>query len=174
MATIPKEAEAASTQWDIVPISSKEDPARSRKRTKTERRTGQTRNSYNPYTISYKLNPITVVNHLTGLGIKEIAPEVLKLQTPFAGRTKHFVDNWVNLTQDQWVLESIQGVRIEFQHSPRQDFPPPEFHLNEQDRALIHTELQSMQKKGAIRELPHWEAQGGFSNIFVVPKRMEK
>ena len=101
------------------------------------------------------LKYISVVDHLAGLGLKEMAPEVLKWQTPFAGRTKHFKDNWARITQDQWVLESIQGTRIEFQNVPQQRSPPAQFHPNEQDKILIREELQSMQEKGAIVELPH-------------------
>jgi hypothetical protein len=37
-----------------------------------------------------------------------------------AGRLRFFQKAWLNITSDQWILESIQGVKIEFVTKPVQ------------------------------------------------------
>ena len=53
-----------------------------------------------------------------GMGIDPIATELAKQSLPLAGRLSYFKDNWVKLTQDQWVLEAVQGYRVPFTHQP--------------------------------------------------------
>jgi hypothetical protein len=37
---------------------------------------------------------------------------------PLAGHIKHFLSNWQKIIQDEWVLNTISGYRIEFLRKP--------------------------------------------------------
>ena len=89
-----------------------------------------------------------------------------------AGRVKLFTHNWEKITQDQWVLQSIQGVMIEFTTTPYQVIAPPKPVWTEEEWELLAKEVDSLLEKGAITELPMKEARSGFySNMFLVPKK---
>ena len=91
---------------------------------------------------------------------------------PLAGRLKHFLHNWEKLTQDQWILQTVKGVQIEFMNTPHQAFTPFQPKMPECDRVLLQEEITSMLVKGAIVELPEEETQRGFySTMFLVPKK---
>ena len=51
--------------------------------------------------------PSTIVNELKCMGIEPIATELARENLPLAGRIRHFLPNWVKLTQDPWVLEAV-------------------------------------------------------------------
>ena len=93
------------------------------------------------------------------MGIKEL-PELQNLAV--AGRIAHFQCNWRVLTKDQWVLEAIQGVQIEFLQPPQQMRKPHTPHHSQEDRALVKEEVGQLLAKGAIKELLPQEAQKGF------------
>jgi mRNA-degrading endonuclease HigB of HigAB toxin-antitoxin module len=120
-----------------------------------------------PEVISY---PHTLVKQLEDLGISQsIAIEVVREKRPLAGRLKYFLPNWEKLTQDQWVLECVQGYTIPFLHTPVQTRQPNHFFHKREDLDLIGEEVQNMLEKEAIEIT---KPQGGFlSNIFLVQKK---
>ena len=72
-----------------------------------------------------------------------VAPEIL------AGRTQLHLGNWRKIASDQWVLEVIQGYKLELTSLPEQLRIPS----SETDRisaGLISEEVQAMLDKGAI------------------------
>ena len=91
---------------------------------------------------------------------------------PVAGRLKHFLKKWAWVTLDQWILDTVQGYKLESTENPIEAF-----HLRvgvafTHEQSLIQEEIQSMLQKGAITELPHAEAMKGFfSKLFLVPKK---
>ena len=108
---------------------------------------------------------------MSNLGFRERVPEVCR-KLPVAGRLKHFLHNWEKLTQDQWVLQAVQGVQIELLGTPQQFKPPTQQVWAEPDQTLFLVEIKTMIEKGAIRELSRAETQNGFySNMFLVPKK---
>ena len=136
-------------------------PERSRKR-----RTEQNRGSEWP-TVSNKCFKFYKVK----MGFKGATSEVCQ-NYPLAGRLKHFLHNWEKLTQDQWILQTVKGVQIEFMNTPHQAFTPFQPKTPERDRVLLQEEITSMLGKGAIVELPEEETQKGFySTMFLVPKK---
>ena len=68
--------------------------------------------------------PSTIANQLKCMGIEPIATELARKNLPLAGRIRHFLPNWVKLTQDPWVLEAVQGFRVPFTQQPFQKQPP--------------------------------------------------
>ena len=90
--------------------------------------------------------------------------------TVHAGRIRWFIHNWRLITQDQWVLEMVQGFRLPLLQTPVQSKPLPEIHLAADQTALIMTEVEELIRKGAIS--PALQAPGGFvSELFLVPKK---
>ncbi len=88
---------------------------------------------------------------------------------PTAGRTRMCSHNWEQVTADSWVLDTVQGYRLEMESTPFQRFPPPMLNLSSQDRGLIQ-EIEKLVRKGAV--VPVKPRQKQFlSQIFVVPKK---
>uniref|UniRef100_A0A7M5V2U2 Reverse transcriptase domain-containing protein n=1 Tax=Clytia hemisphaerica TaxID=252671 RepID=A0A7M5V2U2_9CNID len=103
--------------------------------------------------------------------IKGLFPKEIP-QTPLAGRTKFFLENWKKLTNDQILLEMVSGYRIPFLENP-----PPVLSQNpyvsqvSQDmRELIQEEVKSMLLKGAIVTVTPSPEQF-VSPLFLVPKK---
>ncbi len=92
--------------------------------------------------------------------------------TQVAGRLTLFRDNWEKVTQDQWVLDTVTGYRIEFLSPPTQLSCPRVGVCSSEEQCLINEEISKMLSKGAITELPPEEAHHGFySSLFLVPKK---
>ena len=85
-----------------------------------------------------------MVNHLTVMGIVAIASDVVKHGIPLAGRLRYFLQNWRIITQDQWVLEAVQGYRIPFTREPQQPVPPRQIVLSQEGASLIAEEVREM------------------------------
>ena len=80
------------------------------------------------------------------------------------------VDHWSKITTDPWILESIQGYRLEFKTKPIQIYPPIQHSRAKGESTLIRREVDSLLSKGAITVTQH--SAGEFlSNIFLVPKK---
>jgi len=74
------------------------------------------------------------------------------------------------LTQDPWVLQTVQGFQIPLVLIPVQVSPPPQIHLSVEQQDVVSTKVQPMVQKEAVSViLPH---EGEFvSQIFLVPKK---
>ena len=100
--------------------------------------------------------------------------EVVDTQSPtVTGRLALFLANWQRVTQDCWVLNTIQGYKIEFLSEPI-GRPPPQrgAALTSSEQSLLQEEVQKLQSKGAIVELAPRETDRGFySSLFLVPKK---
>uniref|UniRef100_A0A1X7U2J3 Uncharacterized protein n=1 Tax=Amphimedon queenslandica TaxID=400682 RepID=A0A1X7U2J3_AMPQE len=51
-----------------------------------------------------------------------------------AGRLTLFKDNWSKISQDQWMLDTIKGYKIEFLSSPSQAIQPTGAILSDSQR----------------------------------------
>ena len=81
----------------------------------------------------------------SGMPVKlSVIPSVSKL--PLGGRIVHFYQNWQNITNDPWVLETVVGYKIEFLESPHQTYIPS-MHASEEERDLIDQEVLSLHQK---------------------------
>lgn len=86
------------------------------------------------------------------------------------GRLKHFVHEWKKITNDQWVLKTIQGYEISFNELPYQKNRPSQIAFDTYETSLVDEEVTELWKKGAIREIDLCNSHF-LSNIFVVPKK---
>ena len=87
-----------------------------------------------------------------------------------AGRIKEFKENWVLLTQDPWVLQTVQGFQLPLASQPVQTSVPPQLQLSLVQQELVSIEIQAMLGKQAIRVVQP-DQRGFVSQILLVPKK---
>jgi hypothetical protein len=86
------------------------------------------------------------------------------------GRIKHFVDNWQDLTSDEEILNTIQGLKLEFMKNPCQTQCPHQRQFNQAESAAIEKEVQNLLEKQVIA--PSSDEDDQFlSPIFVREKK---
>ena len=104
---------------------------------------------------------------LQSKGVKNMVTEIALRNVPLAGRVQHFLSNWQAITQDEWVLQTIQGYRIEFLQRPNQRGRPPQLTFTEREEECMQTEVLNMLEKQAIPQNP----EGFYSQMFLVQKK---
>ena len=87
------------------------------------------------------------------------------------GRLCMALTNWKQITSDPWVLEAIQGYKIDFWKQPSQACPPAPLHLSQKDAQLMNTEVLKLLEKRAIVVVDPPHTQGFLSRVFLVPKK---
>ena len=88
-----------------------------------------------------------------------------------AGRLVHFQSNWLKITQDRWVLNTIQGYMIDFVSQPHQPSAPQPPQFSAEQTQLISMEITELLQKNAIEEVTPLLQPGFYSNLFLVPKK---
>lgn len=68
----------------------------------------------------------------------------------FAGRLKIFVEQWKNITSDQYILSIVEGYKLPFDEIPIQKKEPPEPVLSREDILALPELLDELMVKGAI------------------------
>lgn len=61
-----------------------------------------------------------------------------------------FTDNWKRISMDPWVLETIQGFKLELYESPIQSGPPRQMYFYQTEQSFMDSEIQTLLDKGAI------------------------
>jgi len=88
-----------------------------------------------------------------------------------AGRMQFFSQNWQHITQDPWVLQTIQGYEIELLDLPWQSIIPSPPVLSPTQTYLVVEEIRNLLQKGAILEVPFNSNVGFYSNLILVEKK---
>ncbi|VDI08037.1 Hypothetical predicted protein [Mytilus galloprovincialis] len=85
-----------------------------------------------------------------------------KIHIPVGGRLTHFLQEWEQITQDQWVLSIIKdGYKLEFlQKPPFQGIKKTVVSTKNLD--ILNLEINSLLEKGAIEKVPVKERMTGF------------
>ena len=91
------------------------------------------------------------------------------LQCFKAGQIKYFKNAWEKLTSDPWIIDTIQGVKIEFTKLPYQSYSPREPVLGEKEANAVDQEIAKLLLKEVIVD-SHPEEGQFVSNIFLRPK----
>ena len=86
---------------------------------------------------------------------------------PVGGRLSHYYRNWCQVSKDPWVLETVQGYRLELQSQPQQRTHPI-FHLDSSRAEALTRAVRELMDKRAIQ--PVLNQRGFFSPMFLVPK----
>ena len=66
---------------------------------------------------------------------------------PVGGSTSQFIPNWHKLTQDQWVLDTVQGYHLSLSQWPDQQLYTKKAGDNQQ--LVLEVEVQKLVEKGA-------------------------
>ena len=111
-------------------------------------------------------------NLLKGMFLEILQPNLIQ-KAPQTGRLNHFIPQWMMLTQDPWVLQTIQGHHIEFMSPPVQHSWPGMPSLPPPQEKVLDQEMKELLAKKAIHQvLTHTPSNRGFiSSIFIVPKK---
>ena len=88
-----------------------------------------------------------------------------------AGRLQYFLNNWEQITQDPWVLNTVKGYKIELLDSPFQPRIPQPSSLSQEQTSLVTKEISNMLDKGAIVEVTFNPRVGFYSTLFLVEKK---
>ena len=107
---------------------------------------------------STNLHPANSSNPMSKLSSVPGVPLNLCLLSPVpkqyvGGRIAHFYQNWLNITSDPWVLETVLGHSIEFLESPYQSYLPT-INVTTEEKELIDQEVLALQQKHAIHRVP--------------------
>ena len=93
----------------------------------------------------------------------------IQVEFCFAGRIKHFLNNWEILTNDKNILQIVNGWEIPLLSKTHQNEKPKQIKTNAQTSCIIQQEVSSMLEQGAIRtSIPKTDQV--LSNIFLRPK----
>ena len=85
------------------------------------------------------------------------------------GKVSQKLHNWVKITQDPWVLQTVSGYKIHFDEQPYQHQIPREIPFSPSEWLIVDNEVQKLISKGAI--VPSVSEPGEFiSTLFIVPK----
>ena len=91
---------------------------------------------------------------------------------PETGRLKYFIPAWELITQDPWVLQVVQGYKIELVTVPVQQFQPHQPCLSSMQETVLNQEVEDLLEKQAVHPVPiPLQEQGFISSMFVVPKK---
>ena len=97
-------------------------------------------------------------------------PSTPDLNLPFAGRIKFFVKEWQKITNDPWILQTVEGYKLELFQEPVQISVPNPIAFSDSEKELIQDEINQMLEKGAICEV-HQSQCRFLSNLFLVAKK---
>lgn len=99
-------------------------------------------------------------------------PQVGEHSTPYfiAGNIANHLQKWQTLTSDQYILQTVSGLEIEFHDIPRQSFPRQEYKLKPDIKNKLAIEIRTMLRKGII-EVAEDNNCGYVSAVFARPKR---
>ena len=117
-----------------------------------------------------KFLPSTLVQYLQGMGIAPLAKSLAERKVPLAGRIQHCLTNWECITQNQWILDAVQGFKIPFTSTLRQASPPRGKPFSPEEEALLNEEILTMLHKQAIEECSS-QGRGFLSSVFLIPKK---
>ena len=84
------------------------------------------------------------------------------------GRLRHFTTQWLQITQNPWVLRTVRGHRLEFSTTPLDRPPAHTRPLPVDQEEALDREIEELLRKKAVEPVT---SQGGFySPMFAVPK----
>ena len=117
--------------------------------------------------VSTFINPVTSERKSSNNVVKD---KLNNCQTFVAGNIKNCVNEWVKLTNDTHVLETVKGCRIDLVQTPYQSLLPKPLSVSDQEAKIIDSEIETMIQKQVI--VPSEHEEGEFvSGIFLRPKK---
>ena len=88
----------------------------------------------------------------------------------YAGKVKCYIQNWENLTKDQYILDILgSGYKLELDSKPTGCCQYP-IHFSQKEKEVIKSLIDGLVKKGVIEKVQHEKGEI-ISNIFIRPKQ---
>ena len=88
----------------------------------------------------------------------------------YAGKIKLFSDRWQQITSDEWIINSVQGVTLDFHIQPSQHYIPRAIRFDKNEEIILNAEIERLVHCGVIEPTVH--SQGEYiSNIFMRQKK---
>ena len=91
-----------------------------------------------------------------------------------AGKTKNCFNNWIKITHDKWVLQTVCGYKLELADVPYQYSVPKPIKFKTVELLKIEEELQRFLKCNITETVNEADKDEYISNIFVRPKKDDK
>ena len=93
----------------------------------------------------------------------------------YGGRLTHFLQNWKQITTDQWVISIIEmGYKLEFLQRP-QFVGIKKTIVSQENLPIFMKEIDSLKEKNVIEKVPYpMNLAGFYSTLFLVPKKNGK
>ena len=88
---------------------------------------------------------------------------------PLGGGLRFFHKNWNMITSDPYILEIVQGYKLDLVEIPFQAFTPKPLLFSESKTDLPDNEIRDLHAKNAIRVVQPTHVQF-ISTVFAVPK----
>ena len=88
---------------------------------------------------------------------------------PVGGRLANFLQNWKQISNDPWILDTVSGYKMEFLGHPQQRAVPATIRLDMQKSQILTREVKDLAAKEAIQRAPP-NREGFTSPLFLVPK----
>lgn len=88
---------------------------------------------------------------------------------PVGGNLANWVDKWLELTSDQWIIEVVQGFKLPWWSKPFQNCEPRPFNLSQTQRDQFSEDIKSLLIKKVIEETVECPDQF-ISNVFLRQK----
>ena len=70
-----------------------------------------------------------------------------------SGRVKYYLKNWEKITNDPSILKIVTGWEIKFWSKPHQTKHPHQINMRKEERTRDSLEIESMLRKGAIKQV---------------------
>jgi hypothetical protein len=75
------------------------------------------------------------------------------MNTPVGGRLELFLQNWRAIRRDPWILDTVQGIRLDFLTTPVQSYLPNPYFHKKADQDMIDAEVMNLVQKNAVCSL---------------------
>ena len=72
---------------------------------------------------------------------------------PLAGKLTHHLHNWQAINQDWWVINTVQGYKIDFWTIPQQSQSPLPHQFSADQLQLVTEEITELLQKQAVEEI---------------------
>ena len=92
------------------------------------------------------------------------------VNAPLGGRLRFFHKNWNMITSDPYILEIVQGYKLDLVEIPFQAFTPKPLLFFKSETELLDNEIRDLHAKNAIRVVQPTHGQF-ISTVFAVPKK---
>ena len=74
----------------------------------------------------------------------------ISMNTPVGGRLELFLQNWRAIRRDPWILDTVQGIRLDFLTTPVQSYLPNPYFHKKADQDMIDAEVMNLVQKNAV------------------------